>query len=131
MLNWSDYYDRFKWAASAQAPLSQSQKRLIEEFGVAVLGLDSSAASRCWGTAHQPGRHAHTVIQIRPGVRHRFSAHGRQLGFKIFNSGKDCPWMGPRMVEFHTAQRRLLPGLPNPHVQEALPGPRRVLSTPI
>lgn len=122
MLNWSDKYDRFNWAASAQLPLTESEKRIIEQLGVDVLGLDSTTAARCWGTAHEPGRHAHTVIKIRPDVPHRFSKHGQQLGFKIFNAGKDCPWMGPKMVEFQTTQRHLLPGLPNAHVQEVFAG---------
>jgi len=123
MINWKDNYDSHAWGiATQQQPLTPPERTVIERLAGQILGLTPAAAQKCWGCAHPPGRHANTVLRVHPGVPHRFSEFGATLGLKFFNATKDSRWLAPAMVKFHATQRKLLPGLPNPHVQEVYAG---------
>jgi hypothetical protein len=116
MLNWKPY-DRHDWKNCDQKKFTARQKKQFEELAAQILRLPKGTPPDCWGTVHPPGRNA-TVIQIHPGVRHRFEQSGRRAaGLKIFNL-VDGQVMWPSVSKFHESQRRRLPGLPNSHVQE-------------
>ena len=115
MLNWTRY-DSHDWANCAQTPMSRDQKACMEQLGADILQLSATDAATCWGEVHPPGRNA-LAIRVQPRVRHYFGGNRPPVGLKIFNL-VDGKTMWPSVSRFHTSQRKLLPGLPNPQVQE-------------
>lgn len=123
-ISWRDY-DHFDWANSQQSPMDESERDAVAKFAADVLELAPADRTGGWGFASPPGRFAATVIQLAPGLAHRYrdraeAAGISALGVKVFKPTDDAAREAKRVVPFHRTQANKLPGLPNPHLQKSL-----------
>ncbi len=125
-IQWARYDEWFSWKEKTnQLPMSESERKDIEDTIYNFLKLDMQDRGTFWSEASPPGRYAATVLHIRNDVHHCYHQYAAEsglgdLGIKIFKHTPDAMREAKRMIQFHRGILKQMPGFTKAHAQRSL-----------